>query len=120
MGAARKHAGYIRRSSTQGERSQLGTDSSTCWAVGSHYQADALPGCCCVYSQYHSMFISDRVFSGMELEREVKKPCLSPGHAALPRQCSTLKPEAPACLSFSLGTREEREDRGPSPHDYSA
>lgn len=58
--------------------------------------------------------------SGLELQGEVKKPCLSPGHAALPRQCSTLKPEAPACLSFSLGVGEEVEDRGPSAHDYSA
>lgn len=30
---------------------QLGSNCSTCWAVGRHYQT--LPGCCCVYSQYH-------------------------------------------------------------------
>lgn len=58
--------------------------------------------------------------SVLELQGEVKKPRLSPGHAALPRQCSTLKPETPACLSFSLGVGGEAEDRGPSAHDYSA
>lgn len=58
--------------------------------------------------------------SGMELQAEDNKQCLSPGHAALPSQCSTLKPEAPVCLSFTLGVQGEAEDRSPSPHDYSA
>lgn len=53
--------------------------------------------------------------SGMELEGEVKKLCLSLRHVMLLRQCSTLPMARSSCTpAFSfVGGGVEGEDRGP-------